>query len=187
MKKEIDDAAQKGVTLGGQIQIKIQNVPVGLGSHTQWDKKLDGLLAQALMSIQAVKSVEIGLGKEVSKLTGDKVHDEIFCDNGLIYRKTNNAGGIEGGISNGENIIATISMKPIPTMKSPLKSIDLIKKTPEDAHFERSDTCAVTACGVVAEAMSAIIILQQFLEKFGGDSLEEIRSNFENYKQLIER
>lgn len=187
MKKAIDEAAEKGVTLGGQIKIEITGVPVGLGSHVHWDRKLDGRLAQALMSIQAVKSVEIGLGKAASELSGEKVHDEIFYENDTFIRKTNNAGGIEGGISNGETITATIAMKPIPTMRSPLKSVDLMDKSQQDAHFERSDTCAVPACGVVAEAMSAIIILQEFLGKFGGDSFEEICANFENYKNLIKR
>ena len=139
------------------------------------------------MSIQAVKSVEIGLGKECAFLAGNKVHDEIFYENKKFYRKTNNAGGIEGGMSNGETIVATIAMKPIPTMRSPLKSVDLLDKSSQDAHFERSDTCAVPACGVVAEAMCAIIICQQFLEKFGGDSLEEISANFYNYKQMLDR
>ncbi len=185
MKKEIDDASERGVTVGGAIRLEITGVPVGLGSHVHWDRKLDGRLAQALMSIQAVKSVEIGLGKSVCELTGEKIHDEIFYENGNFVRKTNNAGGIEGGISNGENIIITIAMKPIPTMRTPLKSVDLLDKTPNDAHFERSDTCAVLACGVVAEAMSAIIILQEFLEKFGGDSREEIMANFQNFKNLI--
>jgi len=187
MKQEIDAATKEGVTLGGQIKLEIKNVPVGLGSHTHWDRKLDGILAQALMSIQAVKSVEIGLGKECAFLAGNKVHDEIFYENEKFYRKTNNAGGIEGGMSNGETIVATIAMKPIPTMRSPLKSVDLSDKSSQDAHFERSDTCAVPACGVVAEAMCAIVILQQFLEKFGGDSLEEISTNFYNYKQMLNR
>lgn len=185
MKKEIDDAAEKGVTLGGQIKLYISNMPIGLGSHVQWDKKLDGILAQALMSIQAVKAVEIGLGKKCAYLSGDAVHDEIFFENGKIIRKTNNAGGIEGGMSNGEPIEISIAMKPIPTMKTPLKSIDLIDKSSQNAHFERSDTCAVSACGVVAEAMCAIVIVQQFLEKFGGDSFEEISANFENYQKNI--
>lgn len=187
MKKEIDAASEKGVTLGGQIRIEISGVPIGLGSHTHWDRRLDGRLAQGLMSIQAIKSVEIGLGKAASELTGDKVHDEIFYENGEFIRKTNNAGGIEGGISNGETIIATIGMKPIPTMRTPLKSVDLIDKTCQDAHFERSDTCAVPSCGVVGEAMCAIIILQEFLEKFGGDSFDEICANYNNYKNLIKR
>ena len=185
MKKEIDEASQKGVTLGGTIRVEVVGAPVGLGSHTHWDRKLDGLLAQALMSIQAVKSVEIGLGKECAYQTGDNVHDEMFCKDGKIYRKTNNAGGIEGGISNGEMIVATIGMKPIPTMKSPLKSIDLENMAETEAHFERSDTCAVPACGVVAEAMTAIIILQQFLEKFGGDSFSETDANYQNYRNQM--
>ena len=185
MKHEIDEASQRGVTLGGCIRIEVKGVPAGLGSHTHWDRKLDGLLAQALMSIQAVKSVETGLGKECAYLSGDKVHDEIFCNDGKIFRKTNNAGGIEGGISNGETIVLTIGMKPIPTMKTPLNSVDFENMTETQAHFERSDTCAVPACGVVAEAMTAIIILQQFLEKFGGDSLEEITANYQNYKNQM--
>ncbi|MCR4881926.1 MAG: chorismate synthase [bacterium] len=181
MKKEIDAAAERGVTLGGSIRIEISDVPVGLGSHVHWDRKLDGRLAQALMSIQAVKAVEIGIGKQSAELSGEKVHDEIFYEDEKFIRKTNNAGGIEGGISNGENIIAVISMKPIPTMRTPLKSVDLSDKSQQEAHFERSDTCAVPACGVVAEGMSAIIILQEFLEKFGGDSFAEISSNYQNY------
>ena len=187
MKKEIDNASENGITLGGQVRIEIEGVPVGLGSHVHWDRRLDGRLAQALMSIQAVKSVEIGLGKKASELTGDKVHDEIFYENNEFCRKTNNAGGIEGGISNGETIIATIAMKPIPTMRSPLKSVDLLSKTQQEAHFERSDTCAIPACGVVAEAVCATIILQEFLEKFGGDCFEEISANYNNYKNLIKR
>ncbi len=185
MKMEIDKAAESGVTLGGKIKICIENLPVGIGSHVQWDRKLDGILAQALMSIQAIKAVEIGLGCACAALTGDKVHDEIFYENNQIHRKTNNAGGIEGGMTNGEPVEITISMKPIPTMRAPLQSIDLIDKSAQAAHFERSDTCAVPACGVVAEAMSAIVILQQFLEKFGGDSFEEISANFQNYKTMI--
>ncbi len=185
MKAEIDKAAENGVTLGGKIKIRIENLPVGIGSHVQWDRKLDGILAQALMSIQAVKAVEIGLGCDCAVFSGDKVHDEIFYENNSIIRKTNNAGGIEGGMTNGEPIEITISMKPIPTMRAPLQSIDLIDKSAQAAHFERSDTCAVPACGVVAEAMSAIVITQQFLEKFGGDSFEEILANFQNYKRMI--
>ena len=185
MQEEIDIAAQRGVSLGGQVRVEIENLPVGLGSHVHWDRKLDGLLAQAVMSIQAVKSVEFGLGRQAAFLPGDKVHDEIFCENGKIFRKTNNAGGIEGGMSNGEPIIITLAMKPIPTMKTPLKSVDLSDKTEQMAYFERSDTCAVPACGVVAEAVCAIVIAQQFLEKFGGDSFEEISANYENYKKLI--
>jgi len=187
MKAEIDAASEKGVSLGGLIRLEINNLPIGLGSYANWDKKLDGLLAQALMSIQAVKSVEIGLGKDVAFLTGDKVHDEIFYEEGNIVRRTNNAGGIEGGMSNGEQVVITIAMKPIPTMRTSLKSINIEDKSNHQAHFERCDTCAVPSCGVVAESMCAIIILQQFLEKFGGDSLEEITSNFKNYLEMISK
>lgn len=187
MKAEIDLASEKGVSLGGLIRLEINNLPVGLGSYANWDKKLDGLLAQALMSIQAVKSVEIGLGKKVAFLTGDKVHDEVFFEEGKVVRKTNNAGGIEGGMSNGEQVVITIAMKPIPTMKTTLNSINIEDKTAHQAHFERCDTCAVPACGVVAESMCAIIILQQFLEKFAGDSLEEITSNYNNYLEMISK
>jgi len=187
MKAEIDAASEKGVSLGGLIRLEINNLPIGLGSYANWDKKLDGLLAQALMSIQAVKSVEIGLGKDVAFLTGDKVHDEIFYEEGNIVRRTNNAGGIEGGMSNGEQVVITIAMKPIPTMRTSLNSINIEDKSNHQAHFERCDTCAVPSCGVVAESMCAIIILQQFLEKFGGDSLEEITSNFKNYLEMISK
>ena len=181
MIKEIDRAQQESISLGGVILLEIKNVPAGLGSHVQWDKKLDGLLAQALMSIQAVKSVEFGLGKDCAYLPGNKVQDEMFLRRDKIIRKTNNAGGIEGGMSNGEHIMATIAMKPIPTMDVPLNAINIKDMTEHRAHYERSDTCAVPACGVVAEAMCAIIILQEFLEKFGGDSLEEITNNYKKY------
>lgn len=187
MKQEIDKAKEKGVTLGGLIQIKITGVPVGLGSYVNWEKRLDGNLARAIMSIQAIKSVEIGLGKEVAFLEGNQVHDEIFYENEKIMRKTNNAGGIEGGMSNGEPIVITFAMKPIPTMRTSLSSIDIETKENIFAHFERSDTCAVSACGIVAENMAAIVILNEFLEKFGGDSFEEISANYENYMKMISK
>ena len=185
MKQEIDKAKENGITLGGLVQIKITGLPIGLGSYVNWERRLDGNLARAIMSIQAVKSVEIGLGKQVAFLEGNYVHDEIFYENGKIIRKTNNAGGIEGGMSNGEPIIITFAMKPIPTMKTSLSSIDIETKEAISAHFERSDTCAVSACGIVAENMSAIVILNEFLEKFGGDSFEEISTNYENYINMI--
>ncbi|MCQ2957448.1 MAG: chorismate synthase [Candidatus Gastranaerophilales bacterium] len=184
MIKEIDKAYGRSVSLGGLIMLEISNVPAGLGSHTHWDRRLDGLLAQALMSIQAVKSVEVGLGKDSAFLTGDKLQDEFFIRKGKVIRKTNNAGGIEGGMSNGEHIILTIAMKPIPTMDAPLNAIDIKTMTEHRAHYERSDVCAVPACGVIAEAMCAIVILQQFLEKFGGDSYEEVVKNVNNYLTL---
>ncbi|MCD8025145.1 MAG: chorismate synthase [Candidatus Gastranaerophilales bacterium] len=181
--KIIEEAKKEGVSLGGLITVKYKNVPVGLGSFVHWDRRLDGLLAQALMSIPAIKSVEIGLGREVSKLKGNKVHDEIFFENGKITRHTNNAGGIEGGMTNGEEIVLTCAMKPIPTMKCALNSIDIKDYSPSPAHFERADTCAVEACGCVALNMAAITILNAFLDKFGGDSLKETLKNYENAKE----
>lgn len=188
MKAEIDKAKELGDTLGGSFKVVFKNLPVGLGSHVHWDRKLDGLLAQAVMSIQAVKSVEIGLGKEVAEKFGSNIHDEIFIENGEYFRKTNNAGGIESGMTNGENIVITASMKAIPTMKKPLNSIALDKKEEVTAHFERSDTCAVSACGVVAESMCAIVIANAMLEKFSHDSIAEMKENFDNYiKRIKER
>lgn len=188
MKSEIDKAKEAGDTLGGSFKVVFRNVPVGLGSHVHWDRKLDGLLAQAIMSIQAVKSVEIGLGKEVASTLGSKTHDEIFVENGEYIRKTNNAGGIESGMSNGEDIVITASMKAIPTMRKPLNSIAIDSKETVQAHFERSDTCAVAACAVVAEAMAAIIIADAMLEKFSHDSIDEMKENYKNYlKKIKER
>ena len=154
-------------------------MPVGLGSHVHWDRKLDGKIAQAVMSIPAVKAVEIGVGIEAAEISGSKMHDEVFIADGKIYRKTNNAGGIEGGMTNGEPIVVKAVMKAIPTMRKPLKTVDLYKKEQTEAHFERSDTCAVAACAVVAEARIACVLAEAFLEKFGGDSLKEIKKNYE--------
>ena len=181
MKKQIDEAKENGDTLGGKIEISFKNLPVGLGSFVNWDRRLDGRLAQALMSIPAVKAVEIGAGTKAAELNGSNMHDEIFYDSESkkYYRKTNNAGGIEGGMTNGEDIVLTITMKAIPTMKKPLQSVDIDTKKAISAHFERSDTCAVEACAVVGEAMAAIVLADAFLEKFGGDSIEEIRKNYD--------
>ncbi len=184
--EKLEVAKANGDTLGGLIKISAEGVVAGLGSFVNWDRKLDGNLARALMSIGAVKSVEIGLGKDCAYEFGSKVHDEIFLENGKIKRCSNNAGGIEGGMSNGEPIEIKISMKPIPTMKTPLKSINLETKQPIEAHFERSDTCAVEACAVVAENMTAIILADEYLEKFGGDSLGETIANYKNYLSIIE-
>ncbi len=179
MKEAIDEAKNNGDTLGGKFEVIFGNLPIGLGSHVHWDRKIDGRIAQAIMSIPAVKSVEIGAGEEAAELMGSQMHDEVFIADNKIYRKTNNAGGIEGGMTNGEPIIVKAVMKPIPTMRTPLKTVDLYKKEQTEAHFERSDTCAVPACAVVAEARIAWILVDELLEKFGGDSLNEIKKNYE--------
>lgn len=194
----IEKAKQEGESLGGEIEIRFRNLPVGLGSFVHWDRRLDGRIAGAMMSIPAVKAVEIGMGKEVSGLPGSKVHDEIFIkqekstDNMAlehtddvwslaIERKTNNAGGIEGGMTNGEDVVIRLSMKPIPTMRKSLNSINIKTKAPESAHFERADTCAVEALGTVALNFASIILLDAFFEKFGADNFDETMENFKNY------
>ena len=174
--QEIDIMRGKGDTVGGKFVVIYKNIPVGLGSHVHWDRGIDGKLAQAIMSIPAVKVVEIGtnpLGYQ-----GSAYHDEIFMNNGEIERKTNNAGGIEGGMTNGEELVVFGVMKPIPTMKTPLKTVDSQTKEETEAHFERSDVCAVEACSVVAEARVAWILADEILHKFGGDSLDELRKNY---------
>lgn len=185
MKAAIDKAREGGDTLGGKVEVIYKKLPIGLGSHVQWDRKLDGQLAQAVMSIQAVKAVEIGMGVDVAKTSGKNTHDEVFFENGKIVRKTNNAGGLEGGITNGENLVVKASMKAIPTMKTPLSSINLKSKEAISAHFERSDTCAVSACGVVADAMVATVLVNAFLEKFGQDNLEQIKRNYSAYEEML--
>lgn len=185
MKAAIDKAREEGDTLGGKVEVIYKKLPIGLGSHVQWDRKLDGQLAQAVMSIQAVKAVEIGMGVDVAKMSGKNTHDEVFFENGKIVRKTNNAGGLEGGITNGENLVVKASMKAIPTMKTPLSSINLKSKEAISAHFERSDTCAVSACGVVADAMVATVLVNAFLEKFGQDNLEQIKRNYSAYEEML--
>jgi chorismate synthase len=188
MKKEIDKAKEVGDTLGGSFRVEFKNIPVGLGSFVHWDRKLDGLLAQAIMSIPAVKSVEIGQGINSAIMFGSNFHDEIYFENGKYVRKTNNAGGIEGGMTNGENIVITASMKAIPTMKKALNSVSIDTRENVQAHFERSDTCAVSACGVVAESMTAIILADALLEKFSHDSIAEMKQNYSNYiKRISER
>jgi len=184
-KSAIDGAKATGDSLGGVFQIEVKNCPPGLGSYTQWDLRLDGRLAQALMSIPAVKGVEIGLGFEQAKLPGSKVHDEIFYEGGKFKHKTNNAGGLEGGVTNGEPIILKAAMKPISTLVKPLGSVDLKSKSAVEAHVERCDTCAVEAASVVGEAVVAFEIAQALLIKFGGDSLEEAKDNFSSYQKRL--
>ncbi len=183
----IDAAAKSGDTLGGVAEIIATGVPPGLGSHTQWDRKLDGLLAQALMSIPAIKAVEIGTGIISARQPGSLVHDEIFYDSAerQFFRETNHAGGLEAGVTNGADVRARIFVKPIPTLRKALRSADLITKEAVAAGFERSDTCVVPAAAVVAEAMLSTVLTQAFLEKFGGDSLIELEANYENYRKLL--
>jgi chorismate synthase len=182
----IDAAKAEGNTLGGIAEVICDGVPVGLGSHVSWDRKLDGRLAAALMSIPAVKAVEIGLGVECARRKGSDVHDEIDPDEsnvkaGRVRRRTNRAGGMEGGISNGEQIVLRASMKPISTLMRPLGTIEMKTRERAEAVAERSDVTAVPAMGVIAEAMTAFILAQALLEKFGGDSLGETRRNYLNY------
>ena len=171
-------ARKQGDTLGGLFEIIISGVPVGLGSYVQYDRRLDGLLAQALMSIQAVKGVEIGYGFRNAQLFGSEVHDPFILRSGRITRKTNNAGGLEGGVSNGELVVLHAAMKPISTLANPLKSVDLKSMKPVKARYERSDVCAVPACSVIGEAVVAPVLANAFLEKFGGDSFAEISRNY---------
>ena len=193
--KKINEAKKNGDTLGGVIEIMVFGAPPGLGSHTQWDLRLDGILAKALMSVQAIKCVEIGLGFDCSRKFGSQVHDEIFYAENTkgsptasgYKRKTNNAGGIEGGMTNGEVIISRAVMKPIPTLMKPLMSVDIKTKKPVNASTERSDVCAVPAASIVCEAVVAFEIARSFMEKFGGDSINEITRNYEGYlKQISE-
>ena len=194
----IEECKKEGNTLGGIFEVVVLGLPPGLGSHTQWDRKLDGRLAQALMSIQAMKGVEIGLGFEMARRRGSQVHDEIFFDptkdvtEGTprivptgFYRGSNNSGGTEGGMTNGAPLIARVAMKPISTLMSPLQSVDLRTKQPTDASVERSDVCAAPAAAVVGESVVAFEVAKAFLEKFGGDSLREIRRNYEHYLEQI--
>ena len=174
-KNEIDKAKEAGDTLGGKFEVIYENLPVGLGSFVHWDRMLDGKIAQAVMSIPAVKSVSIG-NQDAYKMMGSEFHDQMYLENGKIIRKTNNAGGIEGGMTNGEPIVVTAVMKPIPTLRKPLKTIDLKNMEQTEAHFERSDTCAVEACSVVAENRIACVLLDEFLLKYGGDNFDEIKN-----------
>ena len=193
MKAAIDGAKENGDTLGGVVEVQVTGVPPGLGSHVQWDRKLDARLALALMSIQAIKGVEVGIGFEAARRPGSQVHDELFRDGnrpgaevrGPYYRIGNNAGGIEGGMSNGEPIVVRAAMKPIPTLYKPLRSVDIQSHEPFEAAVERSDACAVPAALVVAEAVVALEIADALLEKFGGDSMREIRRNMEGFREQI--
>ena len=188
MKAEVDAVLKAGDTVGGVFEIVAHNVPVGLGSHAQWDEKLDGKLAQALMSVQAVKGVEIGAGVTAAGSFGSEVQDEISYDKaGRKFRRSSNrAGGLEGGITNGEDVVVRGYLKPISTLRRALGTADMVTKEPVQAAYERSDWCVVPAAGVAGEAMVALVLADAFLQKFGGDSIAEMRRNFENYGRQID-
>ena len=183
----IDECKQAGDTLGGVVETVVVGAPPGLGSHAQWDRKLDGRLAHALMSVQAAKGVEVGLGFETARRPGSAVHDEIYFDEGkkAFVRRTNNAGGTEGGMSSGEPIVVRTAFKPLSTLMSPLHSVDIDTKDEAKAAIERSDVVAIPAAAVIAEAVVAFVIADAFLEKFGGDSLAEIRRNVDGYLEHV--
>ncbi len=198
----IDRAAKEGDSLGGIFEVFIDGLPAGLGSHVHWDRKLDGRFAQALMSIQAIKGVDIGSGFGMAGRFGSEVMDEIFYRRkskvgnrrqpevnaaGGFYRKTNNAGGIEGGISNGMPVVLRAAMKPIPTLRRPLMSVDIRTKEAFEAAYERSDVCAVPAASVVGEAMAALVAADAFIEKFGGDSKSEVTRNLKSYLAYLSK
>ncbi|HLQ44533.1 MAG TPA: chorismate synthase [Planctomycetaceae bacterium] len=186
---EIDGARDAGDTMGGSFEVIAHDVPPGLGSYVQWDRKLDGRLGQALMSIPAIKAVGIGRGPLVASLPGSRIHDEILppadttpTDAARVTRPTNNAGGLEGGVTNGEDLRITGYMKPIATLMKPLRSIDLTTLEESPAAIERSDVCAVPAAAVVAEAMVAFVLADAAIEKFGGDSMTELVANWQAYR-----
>ncbi len=208
----IKSAMKEGNSLGGVFEVFVTGVPPGVGSYIQWDRRLDGRLARALMSVQAIKAVEVGLGFEMSGRSGSEVMDEIFYEQKPearsrkskvntpgsphaarytlrpgFYRKTNNAGGIEGGMTNGMPVTIRAGMKPIPTLRRPLNSVDMVSKEPIEAAYERSDVCAVPAAAVVGEAMTALVIADAFLEKFGGDDMEEVMRNYRSYTEYVKQ
>ena len=188
----IDEAQKNGDTVGGVFEVVVDGLPVGLGSHVHWDRKLDGRLAGALMSIHAMKGVEIGLGFEAARLSGSEVHDPFGLDDShntsstrssRLSRTRNNAGGLEGGVTNGEPLVCRVAMKPISTLMKALPSVNMNTQTETGAHVERSDYCAVPAAGVVGEAMVALVLADALLEKFGGDSLEELRESLARHHE----
>ncbi len=188
MMAHIDEIKAEGDSIGGIVECIIEGVPVGLGSHVQWDRKLDGRIAGAVVSINAFKGCEIGIGFEAAKLRGSQVHDEIMYEGERgFYRASNRLGGFEGGMTTGEQIVVRGVMKPIPTLYKPLRSVDIDTKEPFTAQVERSDSCAVPAASVVMEHVVAWEVARAFLEKFGGDSIEEIRANLNHYLEQVGR
>lgn len=186
MVKAIDEAKAQGDTLGGVVEVVVYGLPLGLGSYVQYDRKLDGKLAQAVMSIQAFKGVEIGMGFQAAAVPGSQAHDEIFYEAGRgFYHKTNRCGGLEGSMTNGEPVIVRGAMKPIPTLYRPLHSADFLTHQEGLASVERSDACAVPAAAIVMQNAVAWTILESFLEKFGGDHLDEVKRNYQSYLEYV--
>jgi chorismate synthase len=187
MVADIDEVAERGDTLGGTFRVVARGVPLGLGSYVHWDRKLDGRLAQAVLSINAIKGVEFGAGFEGAARPGSEFHDQIDYTEGRFRHLTNRAGGLTGGVTNGEPIDLRVAIKPISTMKKPMQSIDLNTKEKVEAHYERSDVCVVPAAGVIGEAVVALTLADAFLEKFGGDSMAELERNYRSYMESIAR
>lgn len=187
MTEAIDAAAERGDTLGGTFRVIATGCPIGLGSHVHWDRKLDGRLAQAILSINAVKGVEFGAGFEGSRHPGSEAHDQIDYSGTSFTHRSNRAGGLTGGTTNGEPIDMRAAIKPISTMKKPMQSIDLVSKETVEAHYERSDICIVPAAGVIGEAVTALVLAEAFLEKFGGDSIAELERNVSGYRAQLAR
>lgn len=188
--KLIDATAEDGDTLGGVMEVRVEGLPIGLGTHAQWDRKLDGRLAQAVMAVQAIKGVEIGMGFEAARVPGSKVHDEIHYDSAQKHlpnlgyvRPTNNAGGLEGGMTNGQPLVVRAAKKPISTLRKPLDSIRMDSKQSQRASYERSDVCAVSAASVIIEHVVAFEVAAALVDKFGGDSVEEMQARYELYAQ----
>ncbi len=188
--KLIDQAAEDGDTLGGVMEVRVEGLPIGLGTHAQWDRKLDGRIAQAVMAVQAIKGVEIGMGFQAARLPGSQVHDAIHYDvnqkhlpNLGYVRPTNNAGGLEGGMTNGQPLIVRAGKKPISTLRKPLDSIRMDTKEPQRANYERSDVCAVSAASVIVEHVVAFEVAAALVEKFGGDSIQEMQQRYQLYLQ----
>ena len=187
----IDRVGKEGDTLGGVVEVRVDGLPIGLGTHAQWDRKLDGRLAQAVMAVQAIKGVEIGLGFEAAKRRGSQVHDPIHYDAARrdqtdlgFTRPTNNAGGLEAGMTNGQPLVIRAAMKPISTLRKPLESVNLRTKQAEEAAYERSDVCAVSAASVIVEHVVAFEMAAALVDKFGGDSVEEMLARFKLYHDL---
>ena len=187
MKAVVDEVYRTGDTVGGVFEVVAHGLPIGLGSHITWDSRLDGKLAQAIVSMQAVKGVEIGLAAEGSEAFGSKVQDTIHYnkEDRAFFRGANRAGGLEGGITNGQDLLVRGFLKPISTLRRPLESVDILTRDAEKAAYERSDVAVVPAAGVIGEAMVAIVLAQVFIEKFGGDSMEETRRNYDGYQEQV--